>query len=129
MPIYHRFIVPLVLALSLSAAAQQHTRLLYHVPLTSNAPNAIGQITSYGGEFTSQGWRATSGSGQLRIDCAAALPAEGTMEVTMRGMMPTISNEWILFALHSRSAGNFDEVDPSPASYAFLKTEPKYASL
>ena len=117
-----------LLIISSAFAQTKHTRLLYYAPLTSNAPNDIGTITSSGGSFSANGWTAQNSTAQLRIDCTNFLPFEGTMEVTVRGLMPTVTNEWIPIALHSRGAGNFDLVDPSPASYAFLKTDQRYAA-
>jgi hypothetical protein len=111
-----------------SAFAQlKHTRLLYNVPLISDTPNDIGVITATGGEFSAKGWTPKNSSAQLRVECKSFLPFEGTMEVTVRGMMPTVNNEWIPIALYSRGDGSFDTVDPSPGSYAFLKTDQSYA--
>lgn len=118
----------LFLSVTSTAFAQlKHTRLLYHVPLTSDTPSDIGVIAATGGEFSSKGWTPKNGSAQIRVECNSFLPFEGTLEVTVRGMMPTVNNEWIPIALYSRGDGKFDTVDPSPGSYVFLKTDQRYS--
>ncbi|RPH89918.1 MAG: VCBS repeat-containing protein, partial [Calditrichaeota bacterium] len=111
----------------LLSAQSSYSKLLYHVPLTSEAVNPIGAITSTAGEYTSKGWTAKGTNGQLRIDLDGFLPFEGMMEISVSGLMPTVTDEWIPFALYSRGDGNFDKVDPSPGSYAFIKTDERYS--
>mgnify|MGYP006281900963 CR=1 FL=1 len=125
---YKSIVVILVLLLFSATYAQpRHDRLLYHVPLTSNDQNPIGEITAVNGDFTANGWTPDHVSGQIRIDLNSFLPFEGTLKVTLSGMMPGIDNEWIPIALYSRGDGSFEEVDRSPGSYIFLKGDDHYA--
>ncbi|MBN1481069.1 Ig-like domain-containing protein [candidate division KSB1 bacterium] len=107
-------------------AQPRHDRLLHHVPMTSDAPNPIGDISDAGGEYTERGWTPTLGNGQFRVDLKSFLPFEGTLQVTISGLMPRVDVEWIPIALYSRGSGSFYEVDPSPGSYIFLKSDDHY---
>ncbi|MBN1558726.1 Ig-like domain-containing protein [candidate division KSB1 bacterium] len=125
--LYGIFALVLFMAFSNIDAQPQHEKLLYHVPMTSAASNPIGEITSFGGEFSERGWTPKQNNGKLRVDLDSFLPFEGTLQVTLSGLMPTVNNEWIPIALYSRGSGSFYEVDPSPGSYIFLKTDERYA--
>lgn len=108
------------------AAPPRHDRLLYHLPLTSGDPNPMGVVTMTGGEYSEDGWTPNHRSGQLRIDLDAFLPFEGTLKVTLQGMMPVVYDEWVPISLYSRGDGSFDGVDPTPGSYIFLKSDDHY---
>jgi len=121
----------IVLLASLAATAQtppSHTRLLYSDDLTSDAPNDIGEVTNYGGSFTTDGWRTQSGSSQLRIALKEFLPFEGTVEVKVKGFdesnIPNTGDfDWTPISLWSRGTGSFSDVDKTPGSYFMLKTD------
>ncbi|MBN1464218.1 VCBS repeat-containing protein, partial [candidate division KSB1 bacterium] len=118
----------LLLAFHSTVVAQpRHDKLLYHVPLTSDTANPIGAIGAGGGEFSERGWTPKLTSGQVRIELDYFLPFEGTVQVTLSGLMPAVNVEWIPIALYSRGAASFYEVDPTPGSYIFLKSDDHYA--
>ena len=121
------FMILLVILGIIPRAFAQHDRLLYHLPLTSNEPNPIGEVIVSGGEFSERGWRPTWNIGdQIKIETAHVLPFEGTLEVTISGLMPDVNNEWIPIALHSRAESEFHSIDREPASYAFMKGDDHY---
>lgn len=125
-PITFVLIYLFILAMMIPPVYAQYDRLLYHVPLTSDSPNDIGEITSTGGSYTASGWTPSESTGQLRVDLDYFLPFEGMMEVTLKGLMPNVTDEWVPIALYSRGDGSFHDVDPSPGAYTFLKSDNHY---
>ena len=123
------FIITLFTLFAMPQLFAQHSKLLYHLPLTNNQPNPLGEVSVIGGQFSSRGWTPTMGlDDQVRIELTNFLPAEGTLELTMSGLMPNVDNEWVPIALYSRGGGGFSKVDPSPGSYVFLKSDDNYAA-
>ena len=121
-------IIVVMIFAAVSQLFAQHNKLLYHHPLTSNDPNPIGQVQVSGGDFSDRGWRPTWNIGdQIKIETTNVLPFEGTLEVTVSGLMPDVNNEWVPIALHSRAESEFHSIDREPASYAFMKGDDHYA--
>jgi hypothetical protein len=121
-------IIVVMIFAAMSQLFAQHNKLLYHHPLTSNDPNPIGQVQVSGGDFSDRGWRPTWNIGdQIKIETTNVLPFEGTLEVTVSGLLPDVNNEWVPIALHSRAESEFHSIDREPASYAFMKGDDHYA--
>src|SRR3990172_5586409 len=97
-----------------------HTRILYSHDLKSS--DAI--VQNFGGSFTTDGWKTTKGSSELLLELGDFLPYEGTMQVTLKGLMPNITDDWVPISLWSRGGGRFYEIAPTPGSYAFIKLDP-----
>ncbi|MBN1540707.1 Ig-like domain-containing protein [candidate division KSB1 bacterium] len=113
----------LITASTVFSAAPQHTRELFRDALLSAGEKDYGLIrTEHRGTFTAEGWQATSGYSKLFFELKDALPHEGTVEVTIKGLMPDVTDDWVPFSLWSRRGGTFYKSNKSPGSYAFIKT-------
>lgn len=108
---------------ALYAQMPSHTRLLYQDDLQSQGIKDIGTVTNRQGTFlTGEGWQAKRTDSQLKFDLKEYLPFEGTLEVTIKGLMPSVTDDWVPISLWSRPSGKFYDVDGSAGSYAFIKT-------
>ncbi len=111
------------------AQMPSHTRLLFEDNLQSGGAKEFGEITNNNGTFVAgQGWQAKARDSQLRIDLKDYLPFEATMEVTIKGLLPTVDDDWVPISIWSRPSGDFYNVDPSAGSYAFIKTQANQVS-
>ncbi|HOX86188.1 MAG TPA: Ig-like domain-containing protein [bacterium] len=122
-----RILVLGLFAASVAAwSAPQHTAVLYSDPLLQAGEKEYGLIrTTHNGTFTPEGWQISSRSSQLFIEFADALPHEGTIQVTIKGLMPAITDDWYPFSVWSRRTGEFYASNEVPMSYAMIKTDKK----
>ncbi|MDZ7725141.1 MAG: Ig-like domain-containing protein [candidate division KSB1 bacterium] len=118
-------VMSLLIITSLIYAQPDHDVLVHSHALRNNDQNSIGQISTFGGSFSNNGWTADRDNAQLRIDLNHFLPPEGTMEITLTNMMPEVTDDWVPISLYSRGDGSFFDVDPSPGSYVMLKSDEK----
>ena len=59
----------------------------------------------------------------MRIAFDPILPQEGTLEITIDGLMPNVPNDWAFMSLFSRDGARFRKVYNSPGSYVLFKTD------
>ncbi len=109
--------------LTFAQTPPNHGRVLFSDPLTSDGSRDFGEIVANNGNFDQTGWSPDDNCPQMRIDLKDPLPHEGTLQVKVTGYMPEVLDDWVPLSLWSRPEANFHLVDPTPGSYAFIKTE------
>ncbi len=102
----------------------QYTRLLGSHPLTNSNGGEIGTFHVTSGTFNEEGWVTSTRQSQFLIEFDDFLPPQGAIAVTITGLMPPITDDWVPLSLYSRGDGAFKAVDESPGSYFMLKTDP-----
>ncbi|MBD3385713.1 T9SS type A sorting domain-containing protein [candidate division KSB1 bacterium] len=119
------FIIALILLAKavMAQAPPNHGKVFFSDPLTTDGSKGFGNVVANDGSFDQTGWTPTDDCPQMRIDLKNPLPPEGTLEVKVSGYMPQVLDDWVPLSMWSRPEGNFHLVDPTPGSYAFIKTE------
>ncbi len=116
-----------------------HTRLLFEDELQSAGVKSYGEVVNGnmdnkwtpGNFIAGQGWQTANKFSQLRVKFNEYLPFEGTLEFKVRNFYPPgqlDESSVSPVSMWSRSACNMVPLEPTPASFWYLKTEKKFLS-
>ncbi len=126
------FLAWLTLVSAVAAQVPNHTRLLISDNLQSDGIKPHAEVVNVKGKFIAgQGWQVSDKFAQLQFNFYDVFPSEATIEFKVKNFYPPSQLEEAsdgIFSVWSQPNGNRLLMDPTPASFFYIKTETKFVT-